>query len=508
MTHRPAKQLLATLFATCAALAAGCGGGATSLDAPGLRVAIAPIEVDVGVGSSIPLRATVTATDEGGAANRAVIWTALDSAIVSVSSEGVVTGRAVGHTRVFATVPGYSAEATVHVVAPVVASVAVSPSSATIATGGTRQFVAGVRDAAGSDRSDRTVFWSSDNEAVATVSPFTGVVTARAAGSANIAASVDGKTGRAAVTVNATGTPAPVANQAPTANFTVACTALACTFTDASTDADGSVTGWSWSFGDGGSAVARNAAHAFAAAGTFAVTLTVTDNGGATASATKSVSVAAPRGPTASFAASCTNLVCAFTDRSTAAGGGSVVAWVWELGSPGATSPFRNPDNWYPAPGSYAVKLTVTDEQGRTATTTRTITVASSPEGVRLVNRASGECMSVDTRDATRGSPITVRGCDGGNDQQFATPGPETAGPLQLVRYTDRFVWLERFTDQEHPLLSWTWHGGTAQRWTYTPTGQLRNMVTDTCILPVSGRRSLQTAPCDASLAQQWERRP
>lgn len=83
-------------------------------------------------------------------------------------------------------------------------------------------------------------------------------------------------------------------NSAPTASFTNACTNLACTFTDASTDADGTVTGWSWTFGDGTTASAQNPAHTYAAAGSYTVTLTVTDNAGATGTTSRTVTVSAP----------------------------------------------------------------------------------------------------------------------------------------------------------------------------------------------------------------------
>lgn len=83
-------------------------------------------------------------------------------------------------------------------------------------------------------------------------------------------------------------------NAPPTASFSNSCTNLSCTFTDASTDADGTVAGWSWTFGDGSTSTAQNPAHSYAAAGSYSVTLTVTDNGGATGSTTRTVSVTAP----------------------------------------------------------------------------------------------------------------------------------------------------------------------------------------------------------------------
>jgi PKD repeat protein len=51
-------------------------------------------------------------------------------------------------------------------------------------------------------------------------------------------------------------------------------------FIDLSSDADGTITSWSWDFGDGTSASSQNPKHAFTAAGTYNVKLVVTDNEG------------------------------------------------------------------------------------------------------------------------------------------------------------------------------------------------------------------------------------
>ncbi|MFZ5786780.1 MAG: PKD domain-containing protein, partial [Acidobacteriota bacterium] len=83
-------------------------------------------------------------------------------------------------------------------------------------------------------------------------------------------------------------------NQPPTAGFTYACTGLACAFTDASSDGDGTITARSWNFGDGATSTLTNPSHTYAAAGTYSVALTVTDDDGATDTETKSVTVTAP----------------------------------------------------------------------------------------------------------------------------------------------------------------------------------------------------------------------
>jgi PKD repeat protein len=58
-----------------------------------------------------------------------------------------------------------------------------------------------------------------------------------------------------------------------------------------SSDPDGSISSYSWSFGDGGTATGLSASHTYSAAGTYSARLTVTDNRGATGSATTTISV-------------------------------------------------------------------------------------------------------------------------------------------------------------------------------------------------------------------------
>jgi PKD repeat protein len=80
-------------------------------------------------------------------------------------------------------------------------------------------------------------------------------------------------------------------NVAPVADFTSTCTGRTCSFTDRSTDADGTLSVWSWTFGDGGTSTAPNPSRTYTAAGTYTVALGVTDDGGATN--TRSASVTA-----------------------------------------------------------------------------------------------------------------------------------------------------------------------------------------------------------------------
>jgi PKD repeat protein len=105
---------------------------------------------------------------------------------------------------------------------------------------------------------------------------------------------VAGTYGRGAFRVNlAAGT-----NQPPAALFASSVNGLTATFIDQSSDPDGTIASWLWNFGDGGSSTQQSPSRTYAAAGTYTVGLTVTDNGGASATATRQVTVGGTCGGT------------------------------------------------------------------------------------------------------------------------------------------------------------------------------------------------------------------
>ena len=90
-----------------------------------------------------------------------------------------------------------------------VASVKIAPASLTLGLGLVAPLQATAEDATGDVLHDRQIFWTSSDTTVATVSG-AGVVTALAIGTAIIAASAEGASGTATITV----TPPPVAKVA------------------------------------------------------------------------------------------------------------------------------------------------------------------------------------------------------------------------------------------------------------------------------------------------------
>ena len=174
-------------------------------------------------------------------------------------------------------------------------------------------------------------------------------------------------------------------NVAPVANFTSTTSGLTATFTDSSTDSDGSIASRSWDFGDGSTSTAANPSRTYAAAGTYNVKLTVTDNGGLTNTKTTAVTVAssANAAPVANFTSTTSGLTVTFTNTSTDSDG-TIASRTWDFGD-GTSSTVSSPSKTYAAAGTYNVKLTVTDNGGLTNTKTVAVTVSSSTCGGRVL---------------------------------------------------------------------------------------------------------------------------
>jgi uncharacterized protein YjdB len=172
-------------------------------------VRLTPATSELGLGSTLQLRLTALDADDNEVTGRSTVWASADTLVATVSESGLVTARRIGVVQLQAVVDGKSAFSVINVVAARVARVVVTPTSPSVAAGGSLQLTARTTDAAGVELSDRLRFWESSNNAVALVTS-TGLVTGRTAGTATITATSEGAS--ASVQVVVTGvTPLPPA---------------------------------------------------------------------------------------------------------------------------------------------------------------------------------------------------------------------------------------------------------------------------------------------------------
>jgi PKD repeat protein len=163
-------------------------------------------------------------------------------------------------------------------------------------------------------------------------------------------------------------------NIAPTASFTAGATDLSVAFdASASNDPDGTIVSSMWDFGDGTTGTGSTITHPYAEGGTYTVSLLVTDNRGGTATTTREVTVTAPNAaPTASFTATANNLAASFDASASTDPDGTIASYAWNFGD-GQNATGATTTHTYGSAGNYLVTLTVTDNRGGTATTTRIV---------------------------------------------------------------------------------------------------------------------------------------
>jgi uncharacterized protein YjdB len=190
-----------------------CSGGGTKDSTPTAPTPVLTTVVVSLSAASIPVgqtaAASVSGLDQNGAAIGvgSVTWSTGSSSIATVNASGTVIGVAPGQAQIIATSGGKQGQQSITVTPIPIASLTVTPTTASLAIGATQQLTATTLDANGNTLSGRAVTWATSDATKATVSA-SGLVSAVAPGIATITATSETKTGTSTITVS----PPPVAS--------------------------------------------------------------------------------------------------------------------------------------------------------------------------------------------------------------------------------------------------------------------------------------------------------
>jgi len=168
-------------------------------------------------------------------------------------------------------------------------------------------------------------------------------------------------------------------NPNPSAGFTTSnvCLGSSTQFNDISNIAAGSISGWSWFFGDGATSSNQNPTHNYASAGTYSVQMITASTNGCVDTVQQSVNVFPV--PTANFASGnvCLTDQTEFYDLSSIVGGSSFT-YNWNFGD-ATSSALANPVHNYAMAGNYNVNLTITTAFGCSSSITYPVSVYDLP---------------------------------------------------------------------------------------------------------------------------------
>jgi len=159
---------------------------------------------------------------------------------------------------------------------------------------------------------------------------------------------------------------------------------------------DGSILAYAWSFGDGDTGTGETISHTYRQPGIYTAQLTVTNQDGNMdlTSCTITVTAAVGTSPSASFTATPSSgkvpLAVTFNASSSSDSDGFITLYDWVFGD-GRSESGVIVTHTYTSAGTYTARLTVTDDDGATDTTTTQIEVsAASVPGDLYVDASSG----------------------------------------------------------------------------------------------------------------------
>ncbi|MXW04496.1 MAG: Ig domain-containing protein [Gemmatimonadetes bacterium] len=169
------------------------------------RVTVTPETPSIAVGKTQQFTATAYDSNNVVITGKTFTWTSSDTSAATIDSSGLATAVNAGTTTITAETGGIPGTASLTVTetpppGTVIASVVVSPASASIQKGETQQFTAKATDSAGTEITGKTFTWESSATTVATIDSL-GLATAVNTGSTTIKARTDGVSGTASLTV-------------------------------------------------------------------------------------------------------------------------------------------------------------------------------------------------------------------------------------------------------------------------------------------------------------------
>jgi PKD repeat protein len=295
-----------------------------------------------------------------------------------------------------------------------------------------------------------------------------------------------GYSGNNPATAEAVGSFSP---EARAGNDTNGLTGVAVPFSgEASFDYDGTISEYSWDFGDGASALGATPTHAYSQPGTYTAELTVTDDAGRTATDTLQVTielsqqkpVARITGPYFAIATSDARISSGESfDRNN-----DPLSYKWDFGdgTTATSGDFPGVDHAYAQPGDYEVTLVVNDGKEDSLPAKSNVTVLpdhvedlSVPEcvtpgstvSVSLANHRQDERVYWDIgsdgpvkppptiAEAQQQIDITTLGGEYGRKFGFASPlTVESVQAVSELHHTVNMTWQvpQNYTPGEHPV--------------------------------------------------------
>ncbi len=184
-------------------------------------------------------------------------------------------------------------------------------------------------------------------------------------------------------------------HSSPSAAFAVSPSApiagQAVLFTSQTTPGDGQLSSYGWDFGDGSAASGPSIAHTYSRGGRFTVRLSVADSNGLSSTTSRVVTVDAP--PVASLHVLSAHPVAGastiFDGSGSSDSDGTITGYIWSFGD-GATGSGARPSHTFARPGTYTVRLSVSDAAGASAATASTVTVFPAATVTKVSVRRTG----------------------------------------------------------------------------------------------------------------------